>query len=230
MASRPVFIPVTDGERLVQEQSFDFKWNPGFAPIQKKKNISALHEAAASDGYKPLLEVSTKSEDVLGQQLSAFNLCVETDGGQIPLECAFQGSKVFEGGVQYSDLYGTDGRTARKDSRLRKSGSLECFNFEGIKFPLEPRTGFYDWLYIRSLCPQAAELGENLKMYAGFTDIEFNPAKSINCQARSCATFVALLRKNILHDAMRDADTFLDTLRPDSRQQPHSRDGELFPK
>jgi Aldo/keto reductase family len=28
---------------------------------------------------------------------------------------------------------------------------------------------------------------ERLYRYAGFTDIEFNPSKSINCQARSCA-------------------------------------------
>jgi hypothetical protein len=30
-----------------------------------------------------------------------------------------------------------------------------------------------------------------LNKYVGFTDIEFNPSKSINCQARSCALFVS---------------------------------------
>ena len=64
----------------------------------------ALHEAAKSKGYFPLLEVSTKSEVVLGQRLSAFNLKAKSDMiGEIPLECAFQGSKVFENGGPYTD-------------------------------------------------------------------------------------------------------------------------------
>ena len=31
---------------------------------------------------------------------------------------------------------------------------------------------------------------------AGFTDIEFNPERSINCQARSCALLVTLLKND----------------------------------
>ena len=79
MAERPIFIPWPSGLRLVKELSFDFKWSPGFAPIQKKKNVVALHEAAKAKGYFPLLEVSTKSEVVLGQRLSAFNLKVKSE-------------------------------------------------------------------------------------------------------------------------------------------------------
>ena len=97
MAERPIFIPWTTGERLVKEISFAFKWNPGFAPVQKKKNIAALHEAAAAKGLSPLLEISTKSSETLGQRLSAFSLKVTSrEFGEIPLECAFQGSKVFD--------------------------------------------------------------------------------------------------------------------------------------
>ena len=39
------------------------------------------------------------------------------------------------------------------------------------------------------------EIAEKLLDYDGFTDIVFNPQKSINCQARSCAIYVGMKRK-----------------------------------
>lgn len=42
------------------------------------------------------------------------------------------------------------------------------------------------------------ELCEQVVHYDTFTDIEFNPNKSINCQARSVAIFVTLNRLNQL--------------------------------
>ena len=104
MAERPVFIPMTTGPALVKEISFSFPWHPGFAPVQKKKNVQALHDAARTTrGYEPLLEVSTKSDEPLGQHLSAFSLKVHTDEyGGIPLECAFQGSLSAAGRIPTS--------------------------------------------------------------------------------------------------------------------------------
>jgi len=224
MAERPVFIPWPTGLRLVKELSFDFKWSPGFAPVQKKKNVVALHGAAKTNGLFPLLEVSTKSEVKLGQRLSAFNLKVKINNvGEIPLECAFQGSKVFEGGGPYTDLYALDARTARKDDRLRNSGRITKFSFNGLVFPNEPKTAFYDWLYITAIIPHRIFL-ERLKEYAGFTDIEFNPDKSVNCQARSCAIFVAMMTKGILDNAIQSPSNFIAAVMPDSFAQPHSRD------
>lgn len=46
MANRPVFIALGTPSHLVEEVPIEFKWNPGFAPVQKKKNIASLHEAA----------------------------------------------------------------------------------------------------------------------------------------------------------------------------------------
>ncbi|MFO7912746.1 MAG: hypothetical protein R6V15_11345, partial [Desulfotignum sp.] len=129
MAKRPVFIPLSEAEHLVKEISFEFKWNPGFAPIQKKKNVTALHEAAKAKGLFPLLEVSSKSEELLGQRLSAFSLQIETEIGPISIESAFQGSKVFERGGPYIDIYKKDSRSAKKDERIRNSGKLICFKF-----------------------------------------------------------------------------------------------------
>lgn len=231
MAERPIFIPEQSGLRLVVEVQIEFEWNPGFAPIQKKKNITALHEAAAQKGYAPLLEVSTKSEQKLGQRMSAFNLPVEMDDGRkIPLECAFQGSKVFENGGPYVDIYRMDSRSAKKDPRTKESGKLTHFLFEGIEFPSEPKTAFYDWLYCRALKPHSDYL-ERLDDFKGFTDIEFNPGKSINCQARSCAIFISLRKKGLLEQALRSPQAFIDTVMPDSFAQPYSADvrqGRLF--
>lgn len=225
MAKRPIFIPFSEGNRLVREVDIEFKWNPGFAPIQKKKNIAALHENAAEKGYAPLLEVSTKSDEHLGRRLSAFNLTVELDdSSRIPLECVFQGSKVFENGGPYPDIFRRTSREAKKDNRLRSSGGIVGFEFEGLKFPSEPKTAFYDWLYARSLAPHKDEIIGNLSEFAGFTDIEFNPEKSINCQARSCAIFVALCRKGLLEAAISSPAQFIQTVSADSFAQPYSDD------
>ena len=74
MAKRPIFIPRFDGTRLVEELSVEFQWHPGFAPIQKKKNIHELHEAASKRGFTHILEISTKSDEKLGVHLSSTKM------------------------------------------------------------------------------------------------------------------------------------------------------------
>lgn len=223
MASRPVFIALGNPAHLVQEMLVEFSWNPGFAPVQKKKNIVALHAAAARQGITPLLEVSTKSEEKLGQRLSAFNLKLSTAAGDISIEAAYQGSKVFKKGGPYTDIYGLDSRSAKTDERLKQSGELIGFDFFGEKWPLVPKTAFYDWLYLCALAPHQAYL-QRLFDYAGFTDIEFNPEKSINCQARTCALLVSLLKLNALNDALRSQSDFIAMVATDSFNQAHSID------
>ena len=213
MAERPVFLPSSPAERrLVEERSFTFEWHPGFSPTQKKRNVAALHRAAARSGCDPLLDISTKSDAELGRRLSAFYLKVESTAfGKIPLECAFQGSKVFECGGPYTDLYGVDARTAKRDRRIVTSGRLLRFAFEGTVFECEPKTAFYDWLYLSAVFPHREWL-KRLFQYRGFTDIEFNPSRSINCQARSCALFVALMRRKQLERAVSSKSRFLQLL------------------
>lgn len=223
MASRPVFIPLNEADHLVKELIFEFKWNPGYAPIQKKKNVSALHEAAKSKGVFPLLEVSTKSEELLGQRLSAFSLKIETEIGPITIESAFQGSKVFERGGPYTDIYEKDSWAAKKDERIRNSGKLTCFNYFGMEWPLVPKTVFYDWLYLNALKTHQEYL-KKLFEFKGFTDIEFNPEKSINCQARTCALLVSLLKLNALDHALSSQEKFIDIVASDSFRQNHSND------
>ncbi len=231
MAERPVFVPVDTGFQLIRERPTTFLWHPGMAPSQKKKNVAALHESALRLGITPILEVSTKSDDRLGLRLSAFNLKVEmTEGWAIPLESAYQGSKLFKFGGPFQDMYGKSGFEIKKDERLKSSGSLRGFRFDGLEWELEPKTAFYDWLYIHAV-HREPDLRGHLSAYAGFTDIEFNPLKSINCQARSCALYVSLLRRQVLEDVLRNRQVFLDVLSRDSFYQPHSidkRQGLLF--
>ena len=222
MAERPVFVPAPDNPELVREVFVSLRWNSGFAPMQKEKNIRALHEAAAVVGIRNILEVSTKSENKRGQHLSAFYLRVMDQRlGEMPLESAFQGSKVFEHGGPFIDLYRVDARTAKRDARLKASGRLIAFEFANFRWPLEPKTAFYDFLYARCVYPHR-DWAVKLFDYGGFTDIEFNPFKSINCQARSIALFLSLLKRGDLDEAASSPAAFLNVLGT-SRYRPQLR-------
>lgn len=215
MAQRPVFVPAESGSSLVHAVPIEFRWHSGMAAVQKKRNVVELHEKAAERGLSPILEISSKSEREVGQKLSAFQLKVEIDNQLTTLECVFQGSKVFKQGGPFTDLYWASSLEAKRDSRLQASGRLIGFHFEGRDFPLSPPTAFYDWLYIRALFPHRSWL-RRLNQCAGFTDIEFNPERSINCQARSCATFVALERRGLLEEATSSFSSFVEILAPGS--------------
>ena len=213
MAIRPIFIPHYNGNLGAEEKLVDFKWFPGMAKSQKQKSIAELHSAAARLGYQKILEVSSKSEEDLGVRLSAFNLLITTKKNRnvFTVETAFQGSKVFSSGGPFRDLFGMDSLSAKKDIRLKESGPLIKFDFFGISFPLEPRTFFYDWLYINALV-QNDDLSKEVVSYDGFSDIEFNPEKSINCQAHAVALYVSLVKEGKLDDALRSSDEFLGLL------------------
>jgi len=223
MANRPVFV-VLGNKKLIDEVDTEFKYFNGFSTVQKGKSIVSLHEAFKKNHNMKVLEVSTKSDSKLGWALSAFNLQVDFfEGGTISMECAFQGSKIFENGKQYKDLYQETSSVARKDQRLRASGKLCGFQFGDERWELEPKTAFYDWLYINALYKNHHDIINALLEYDAFTDIEFNPKRSINCQARSCAILVSLVRQDRLDEAMSSPETFI---RKVYYQVP--KQGELF--
>jgi hypothetical protein len=233
VAERPIFVPALKGTRLVAEVPVSFRWHGGMAASQKKKNIVELHASAAARGLSPLLEVSTKSDEKLGQRLSAFNLKVPLEETEIPFESAYQGSKVFSNGGPYTDLYDVDPREAKKDPRIRDSGSIIGFRFHEIDFPTYPKTAFYDWLYLNAVYPHREFLKKHLAPYKGFTDIEFNPERSLNCQARSCATFMALDAKALLDKCTQSFDAFIKVLEPSAIKQtgiPAEQQASLFAK
>ena len=75
-------------------------------------------------------------------------------------------------------------------------------------WPNEPPTAFYDWIYINAL-HRNRELASAVADFDIFTDIVFNPAKSINCQASSVALYVALVRRGELAAALSSREAFL---------------------
>lgn len=227
MAVRPIFLPAESGPPFVKEQMIDFQWHPGFAQSQTRKSIASLHAAAVTAGISPVLEISSKSMDTLGIKLSAFNLMVAFEGRQMSVECAFQGSKVFQEGGPFTDLYAVASRDAKRDSRLRTSGRLIEFRLFDIEFPLEPVTAFYDWLYILALS-QNTHLASELLRFQGFTDIAFNPTKSFSCQAHSAALWVSLSRHGLLEKALLNPSSFLSVLQGKPDRSSNLNQMELF--
>ena len=210
MARRPVFVPDSD-KPYVSELSLDFEYCSGSSIQQKQRSIASLHASyVAKFPSSRVLEVSSKSERDIGVRLSAFNLMIEHPGrGSYSVECAFQASKVFLHGGPFVDLLDASSRAAKTDRRLRKSGELVAFRYCEHEFPLEPKTYFYDWLYASALC-RDDKLVEQVMMFDAFTDIEHNPGRSINCQARSVAKVVGLAREGLLEDALQSPQTFLE--------------------
>ena len=189
MAKRPAW---TICEDSVICKEFEFEWNGGFAIKQKQKNIENLHASIFNDTKKKALEVSSKGTVLLGKNIGAFSL--KYNG--IPLENIFQSSKKFEQGGPYRDLLLVTPKEAKQDERIRNSGDIIAFCLEDEEWPIEPKTLFYDYIYVQALI-QNYGTDLNLDDYELFTDIEFNPKKSINCQARSVAIYKLIQKKNL---------------------------------
>lgn len=214
MANRPVFISI-DTAPYRMTVNVEFEYNRGLSASQKKKNVLAIHSAFQSMfPQKKVLEISSKSMQEGGQQLSAFHLkkFVPSQGITASVENIYQSGKVFRDGGPYTDLLLVSPRDAKRDERLRTSGPLVGFQFEGQDFPLQPQTAFYDYIYIRALL-ENEELASIVLGYDAFTDVEFGPARSLNCQAQAAALFVSLHRLS-LTDRLQSFEEFLRILEP----------------
>ena len=176
-----MFIPNTT--RLVEERNFEFEWSMGMARPQKQKSIASFHEIARKDGYTKVLEISTYSPEPLGVKLSAFNLQLVLGTSSGTVEELYQKSKV---------LRETDDVQAL-ETKSQKGLPPISFEFEGFKWPLEPLSGFYDWLYINAL-QQNPDLSKKILEFQAFTDIAYNPKKSLSTQARAAALYVSLIQ------------------------------------
>ena len=209
MANRPYFQIGNGIDNFYEENTCDFKFYTGFALSQKQKSVKSFHEEILKKyPNAKILEVSRRSENSIGVSLSAFNLqYYNTDGKKYPVECVFQSSKVFSNGKQYVDLLNKTAREAKTDERLRTSGTLTKFSLNNEDWELEPKTYFYDYIYLSAL-NKNKKLCEQLMEFDVFTDIEFNPQKSFNCQARSVAIAVTLLKNNLLDKFLNDKNLF----------------------
>lgn len=215
MATRPIFTPSLKGKLLVWTHHVEFEWFPGMAMSQSRKSIASLHAAARKQiNVNDVLEISSKSPTEFGVALSAFNLMIRTvkHEREFSLECAYQASKVFERGGPFLDLLNMKSIDAKRDPRLNQNGRLIKFCFFGMDWDLEPRTAFYDWLYINAL-HKRRDLAEKVLTYRAFSDIAFNPERSINCQAYAAALYVSLHERGLLTDeVLKNQQTYLSVI------------------
>ncbi|MBE6069357.1 MAG: hypothetical protein E7211_16960 [Clostridium lundense] len=221
MAVRPVFLSDTYRDDFVLEKMVSFTWYPGFAKSQKQKSIKSLHEKFLEDNKDlRILDISSSSFEEVGVKLSAFNLMIKNIDKKdlFSVECLFQASKKFKNGGPYKDILHKSSLEAKKDSRLKTSGDLVSFVYKDEGWPLEPKTFFYDWIYINAVY-QNENLAKELIKYDAFTDIEFNPAKSINCQARSAALYVSLYRKGLIDDIIASKQNYISIIKKGSIEQ-----------
>lgn len=200
MAIRPAW--TLKGGKVVREE-FEFTWNGGFAITQKQKNINGLHQAITNHTGERSLEISSKGTEELGRNLSAFHLMLSDHH----IENIFQAAKKYENVGPFSDLLDVEPKDAKRDIRHTTSGKLIAFIRDGDVWPLEPKTAFYDYIYVTAVCERYG-FQLDLSQYQWFTDIEFNPKRSINCQARSVAIYKLLQNMNGF-DAITGKDKWL---------------------
>lgn len=224
MATRPIFIPTDPNlsnnhiniDDLVQIKNVDFTWHTGLTINDKQQSIASLHENAKQiDNISKILEISTRSTERIGVALSAFNLKIKSaKGRQFSVESVYQSSKVFNGNqgeIQYLDLLYKSPAEAKTDSRLKTSGNIIAFRTFGKKekeWNINPISAYYNWIYLHALM-QHPEYHEPLLEYHAFTDIEFNPKKSLNCQAYATALFCSLYKHNLLEEIIKTPQDFL---------------------
>jgi hypothetical protein len=179
-AIRPIFIPTPESSKLVKGLDLQFEWFLGMARTQKQKSITAFHQKAEEVGYQKVLEISTYSLQPLGRQMSAFKLICNLGYDSGIVEELYQKGKVLS----------VDESTSISSEELKGKRPIS-FVFEGYQWPLNPQTCFYDWLYLNAL-NQNIELSKQIFEFSAFTDIAYNPKKSLSTQARSAALYVAL--------------------------------------
>lgn len=211
MAERPVFI-AKKTYPFYDEVFVSFKYYAGFALVQKRRNIEGIHEAFHKL-YPDLkvLEASSKAPTELGTSLSPFYLTSELDGQSYPVENIFQASKVFQNGGPFLSLLDLSAIKAKTTSLTKTKGALLYYEYDGHRYPVDPRGWFYDWIYMNALKSQP-ELAADAMQYDAFTDIAFNPKTGATCQAKALAIYKGLLEKGKLDETLSSLPVFLKTL------------------
>lgn len=203
-ATRMAFI-CKDNKLYFKYYTFDYF--SGFAITQKRKSIESFHNAIKKDYILNILEVSRKSENELGNMLSAFNLKI----GNYPVECIYQSSKVF-GDTQYKEclsMLPADAKKYIKENVEANKLSLTSFKYNNLIFPLEPKSLFYDYLYIKALYGNV-EISKQIINFDCFTDIEFNHQHQFASQARSCALYKYFEINNLVEKFLQKPLDFKD--------------------
>lgn len=195
----------------VRREDWDFsKEEWGRDPDWQRYIASLLcADIATLTGCK-VLEVSTKSKEYVGVELSAFNL--KLDG--YSLESVYQSSKVFNDGTTCESLLELAPLAAKHSSLLSNKSGIKCFRWDGYDWDASTGSAFYDWIYIKAFMQTdwsqtMIKTKPTLDEYDVFTDFHFNKNTGLNCQARSVALYVLLYRNFLLRAVMSTPDNFI---------------------
>ena len=187
MAIRPIYISTNIPEEPFIKKDIEFTWVKGMSYSQKCKRRASLHKAIANLNLydmNKVLEISTKSNKELGVKLSALNLTIPlVDGTRETVEKIYQESKVFD-----------------------DNHDIVEFKYNITVFEKDPYSMYYDYIYMLGLYGNKDLLIE-LSKYDVFTDIEFNPSRQLNTQARAAAIWNTLYRNNMIY-ILKDKDEF----------------------
>lgn len=227
-AVRKVFIPLKEGNNLVEVKEVDFTWHKGMSLQVRQRSVKSFHEEIINKNIaKRPLEISSKSLDKTGIELSAFNLSGKKNEKVFTVETVFQSSKVFKGdnNSPYRFLLYKTSKTAKKCPETKNKIISHFKYIDDTIWDTEPKTAFYDWVYINILIRFNPELAHSIMDYDAFTDIEFNHKKSLNSQAYSVALYKALKMRgyHITIDTCGTKEKFMsilsqyDTYKPDTK-------------
>jgi type I restriction enzyme M protein len=187
MVTRPIYISTGKPENPFTKEDIKFVWVKGMSYKQKCKRRDSLHDAIAKTKLyhmDEVLEISTKSNIDLGIKLSALNLTVKFPSGkEETVENIYQSSKVFD-----------------------NDHNIIEFKYGNTTFEKDPYSMYYDYIYMLGLYFHK-EYHEELSKYKIFTDIEFNPERQSNTQARAAAIWNTLY-KNDMTDIIESRDKF----------------------
>ena len=225
------------GMRAFEEKLVEFEWFSGMSWQQHQKSSLSMLAVLQEQGYTPA-EISRRSTDRdFGVQLSAFNLKLNSvnvenifqaykmfnDGGpyldllnvdpkSAKNDCRIQSYESKKPCLTHKidfknkDFYESEQVCRYCQNRLNRK--LIGFSSKNTNWGLEPKSMFYDALYISALL-QNQHLTSQLVQYDAFTDIEFNQKipysdekGPFNCQARSCAMYVTLKKSGHTDDAI----------------------------
>lgn len=219
MAIRSVFVSKTTYP-FFEEILITFHHFPGFALSQKRKCQIGLHQNfLAKYPEQKVLEISSASLMSLGSKLSAMNLKKRTKQGITSVESAFQSSRIYSNGTvsvgPFPEYLFLPGKECKK---LVKQASKDMhsyqYEFDGMVFyaPDYHISLFYDYLYLNALMePENEEISTQLleEGYLAFSDLA---TKSLNCQSRSAAIYVGLVKAGLI-DRVQDYGTYLELFR-----------------
>ena len=226
MAIRSVFVS-KDYYPFFEEIQVNFDWFPGFALSQKRKSQISLHKNFLQTyPDEKVLEISSASLYSLGSRLSAMNLSKQTKEGLTTVESAFQSSRIYGKGEnevgpfhEYLFLPGKDCK--RKVKELSQGMISYRYLFDDMEFyaPAHHISLFYDFLYLNALCEDKNHDTADMLLSEGYTAFTDLATRSLNCQARSAAIYVSLV-KNGLIDRIKGYDSYFNLFRTDPNGTP----------